>query len=285
MLACLVKLEANRSGRIMSDYYIRTPDKDESRGPFDVSKLNTLAEAEQINPNTLYYDEDKEEWLPIALNEELHAQVFPKREKLSLKINTGEPGPAKAKAEKKTGDIKVEAMLAAAEGDTAEKRKHTKRKKSLHRTASSAAVVLAIMMLFSSLFMVLPLVPELGRILDANGPAFILNYPTLLLGIFDLIMSILLLLSVTEVYPLLRGRAMLGLGFGGYVGWAIGDPWLMGLTVAAGLGIFLGTLAQQVRTLVLAGLLGIGGHAYLAYLALNGRFDGFFESVVFNLVG
>lgn len=270
----------------MSDYYIRTPEQDESRGPFDVAKLNTLAEAEQINPNTLYYDEDKEEWLPIALNKELHAQVFPQREKLSLKINTGNAGPTKAKAKAETGDnIKVEAMLAAAEGNTAEKRKETKRKQSLHRTASSAAVVIAIMMLFSSLFMILPLVPELERTLDVNGPAFILNYPTLLVGIFDFIVAILLLLSVTEIYPLLRGRAMLGLGFGGYVGWAIGDPWLMGLSVAAGLGIFLGTLAHRVRTLIFAGVLGIGSHVYLAYHALNGRFDGFFESIVFNLVG
>ena len=45
----------------MSEYYIRTPEQDESRGPFTVSKLNTLAEAGQVKENTLYYDEDKEE--------------------------------------------------------------------------------------------------------------------------------------------------------------------------------------------------------------------------------
>ena len=80
--------------RNMSDYYIRTPEQNESRGPFDISKLLTLAEAGQINPNTLYYDEEKEEWIPIALNDALRAQVFPEREKLSLKIEPDEaPDP------------------------------------------------------------------------------------------------------------------------------------------------------------------------------------------------
>ena len=53
----------------MLEYYIRTPEQDESRGPFDASKLRTLAEAGQVTENTLYYDEDKEEWIPMASNE------------------------------------------------------------------------------------------------------------------------------------------------------------------------------------------------------------------------
>ena len=69
----------------MADYYIRTPDYENSRGPFDAAQLLSLAEAGQITENTLHYDENKEEWVPIALNEKLNALVFPEREPLSLR--------------------------------------------------------------------------------------------------------------------------------------------------------------------------------------------------------
>lgn len=266
----------------MSDYYIRTPEQDESRGPFDIPKLLTLGEAGQINPNTLYYDEDKEEWIPIALNEELKAEVFPEREKLSLKV--AEKQKSKPKVKKADDELDVESMLAAAEGDTAEKRKITSKKKSLERSASISAIGLGVMMIASALFLFLPLVPAIQTALDTNSFAVAFNYPTVLLGAIDLILGVLLVLSVTEIYPLLRGRAMLTLGFGVYVGWAIGDPLVMGLTAAAGLGIFLATISKSMSTTLIAFILGIGGNGYLAYLALNGRFDGFFESIVFSLV-
>lgn len=265
----------------MADYYIRTPEQDESRGPFDISKLLTLAEADQVTPNTLYYDEEKEEWIPIALNEELNAEVFPEREKLSLQV--GEEAK-QIQDTKDTGGINVESMLAAAEGETAEKKKLTRQKKSFERAATLSAVGLGLMMLFSALYMLLPLMPVLQSAIGVQQFATIFNHPTALIGGFDLIMATMLLLSLTEVYPLLRGRAMLGLGFGVYVGWSLGDPILMGVSAAAGIGIFLATISQNLNTMIAAFILGIGGNLYLCYLALNGRFDGFFESIVFNLI-
>jgi hypothetical protein len=265
----------------MADYYIRTPEQDESRGPFDISKLLTLAEAGQVTPNTLYYDEDKEEWIPIALNEELNAEVFPEREKLSLKV--GEEAKPKLD-EADPGGINVESMLAAAEGATEEKKKLTRQKKSFERAATISAVGLGLMMLFSALYMLLPLMPVLQGAISDQQFATIFNYPTVLIGVFDLIMAILLLLTVTEVYPLVRGRAMLGLGFGVYVGWSLGDPILMAVSAAAGIGVFLATISQSLNTMIAAFIIGIGGNLYLAYLALNGRFDGFFDGIVFNLI-
>lgn len=268
----------------MSDYYIRTPEQDESRGPFDASKLNTLADAGQVNPNTLYYDEEKEEWIPIALNTELHAQVFPKREKLTLGIRKDSEASVEDD-DGKTGPVKVEAMLEAAEGNTAERKRLTQRRKSLQRASAISAFGLAIMMVLSALYMILPLIPMISEQLPSKGVTSALNYPFILVGLFDLLMAVLLLLAVTDIYPLLRGRAMLGLGFGVYVGWAIGDPWLVGLAIAAGIGVFAATIANRLGTLIVAFILGIGSHLYLAYLALNGRFDGFFERLVFDFVG
>jgi len=268
----------------MSDYYIRTPEQDESRGPFDIPKLLTLAEAGQINPNTLYYDEDKEEWIPVALNPELQAQIFPEREKLSLKIET-QKKPIREEAKKsESSQLNVQSMLAAADGDTVERRKHTSQKKSFERAATISSAGLGLMMIFSALFMVLPLIPQIQEAANDGEFITVFNYPAILIGLFDLIIGVLLILSVTEVFPLARGRAMLTLGFGVYVGWALGDPLIMGLTAAAGIGIFLATLSQSMGTMILAFVLGIGGNGYLAYLALNGRFDGFFESIALNLI-
>ena len=271
----------------MSDYYIRTSEQGESRGPFNASKLNTLAEAGQVSSETLYYDEGKEAWVPLKQNEALLAQVFPQREKLGLEVQQVEKPSKSKRAKNKDADdgIGVDAMLAAAEGDTVERRKLTQRRKSLEKAAEIAPLGLAFMMLLSAVYMVLPLVPLLANQMEVKGLLIALNYPVILVGLFDLLMAVLLLLAVTEIYPLLRGRAMLGLGFNAYLGWAIGDPLFIGLAVAAGAGIFMATITKRVGTLVAAFILGIGSHGYLAYLALNGRFDGFFERVALDLVG
>ena len=104
-----------------SEYYIRTPDRNESRGPFSPAELLTLAEAEQITENTLYYDESKKEWVPIGVNPALKDEVFPEREQLKLEINKpGEEKKKLKKAEAKTKNkrITVSDMLAVAETET-----------------------------------------------------------------------------------------------------------------------------------------------------------------------
>lgn len=265
----------------MSDYYIRSPEQDESRGPFDLSKLLILAKAGQINPHALYFDEDKEAWVPLSLNDELRAQIFPERRNLSLKINKGGKTVIK---EADSGDLTAESKRAAAEGDTEEKRRLTRQKKSFDRAASFSTSVIGLMMFLSALFMILPLIPEIQAALSDGKLASIFNYPTLLIGVFDLSIGLLLMLSVTEVFPMARGRAMITLGFGLYVGWAIGDPILMCLAAAAGLGIFLATISESLSSMLLAFILGLGGNGYLAYLAWGGRFDGFFDRIVLNLV-
>ena len=97
-------------------------------------------------------------------------------------------------------------------------------------------------------------------------------------------MALLLLLSVTDVYPIIRGRAMLGLGFGAYVAWAIGDPLLLGLFAAGGVGVFMATISQKLSIMLLSIIMGIGANGFLAYLAINGRFDEFYSVIQLNLV-
>ena len=268
----------------MPDYYIRTPEQDESRGPFNIAKLRTLAEADQVSENTLFYDEDKEEWIPIALNEELKAKVFPKREKLSLKIQGVENPKDEASTDESSG-LDIDDILKAAGADTKETRHLKKSRKSLEKAAAIAPMSLGLMMLMTALSLILPHLQIIQGAANENGLNVLVNYPFFLVGAFDLIMAILLLLSVTEVYPIIRGRAMLGLGFGVYVGWAIGDPILMLAFGLSGLGLFFATFLQKFTLMVLAVLVGLGSSAYLAFLAANGRFSEFYSVIQINLTG
>ena len=67
------------------EYYVRKPDSENARGPFDLEKLISLAEAGQIDRQSLYYDEKSEGWKPIGGSPELCAKLFPEKTKLSLK--------------------------------------------------------------------------------------------------------------------------------------------------------------------------------------------------------
>lgn len=270
---------------IMADYYIRTPDREESRGPFDASQLLTLAEASQISENTLYYDESKEEWIPIGLNQQLKAEVFPENETLSLKINPPEEASTQVEYNPaEQGGIKVTDMLAAAERDSEETRHLKKQEESFHKAAALSSNSLGLMLLLSAVALLTPQFSAINEAISAGKVSTILNYPFMIIGLFDFIMAVLLILAVTEVYPLLRGRAMLTLGFGIYVGWALGDPIILIASTAAGFGIFYATIAQSLSTMFVALALGIGGNATLAYLAMIGHFAGFFDRMYFELI-
>lgn len=267
---------------IMADYYIRTPDNADSRGPFDVPRLLTLAEAGQVTEDTLYFDEDKEEWRPIAENEELKAQVFPEVQKLELKINPNSSNTATTDDEEPGVD--VDSLLAAAEGATSDTKHRKAKEKSADKAASVAASGLGLVMLASSLLFIAPHLELLTETINAKAYTEVLNYPFLLVGLFDFLMAVFLFLAVTEVYPAIRGRAMIGFGFGAYISWSMGSPILIAAWAAGGIGMFLATLVRTYPLMLLSLLLGIGGNGFLAYLAINGDLSGYFEGTMLNLI-
>lgn len=267
----------------MPEYYIRTPEQDESRGPFNIDKLLTLAEAGQVTENTLYYNEENEEWVPIGLNEELKAQVFPKAESLKLHIGVDKKDGASSEGSGEVTGINVQDMLKAAEADTKETRHLKKSQKSFEQAVALASMTMGLMMLLSAISFFIPHLESIQGAVNEGLYTNLLNYPFLLVGFFDVIMAILLLLSVTEIYPLLRGRAALGLGFGVYLGWALGDPLLMLAFGLGSAGIFLATISQRLSIMLVAIIIGIGGNGALAFLAINDRFVEFYNSAQLNL--
>jgi hypothetical protein len=267
----------------MSEVYIRTPDRDESRGPFTESKLASLAEAGQITENTLYYDEDKEEWLPIGLNADLKAAVFPEREKLSLKMAERRRRDDEDAGEAGGKEISVEQMLADAGGVSMETRHRQEANRSAQRAAALSIPATGTMMLLSVVFLVIPHIEIIRVAVEESAYSRMLHHPFVVLALFDLLMGVLLFLTVTEVFPLLRARAALTAGFGVYLAWALGDPTLIATFAGAGAGLFLATVTRRFPVMLLAVLLGLAGHGLLAYLSITGRFDGFFEAAAIGL--
>lgn len=265
----------------MEEYYIRTPDHDDSRGPFDVDKLQTLATAGQIDKNTIYYDQEKEEWLPIGLNEALTAAIFPTKKSLNLRIGgkpptlppSGEP-PAEKPDD---GGVDLNMILAAADGTTAETKGVKAQRESVERAAMTAPGGLALIFLLSTVFLLYPLLPALTSAFSDRAFLDLVSYPIALLGIVDLTLALALGLGVTEVYSYARGRAMLTLGFGLYLGWALQAPEMILVFALAGIGTFAATLAKRYALLILTLVLGATGHAALVYFSVMGRFGGFFE--------
>ena len=272
----------------MAEYYIRTPDRDESRGPFTPAQLLTLAEAGQVTVDTLYYDDPKEEWLPIGMNQELREEVFPEREKLKIKIDTPEEEPKKKTKKKKKLAAKEEAkstvteMLAIAENETKNARAKRKRNESFERATYLTDNGLCLIMLLSAVTLIAPYLIEIKDIFSSQRLRLFLNYPLILLGTLDLLMSVYVYFGDRKLHSILRGRAMLTLGFGAYIGWALDDMPILIASVAFGLGILWSTLARRFSPSILAVALGLGGSAFLAYLSLTGYLNELMHSVFFE---
>jgi len=276
----------------MSEIYIRASEGGDTRGPFNVPKLQSLAEAEQVTGDTLYYDDANDAWTPIRDNPELLGQIFPERRKLSLNPNkrsgVGAAGAAGGQGAQGGDDqaagISVQDFLSAAEGQSAETRHLKKSERRLEIATKLAPPGLALTLLASAAFLLAAHSDPILKALQEGNFSAPANYPFVVIGALDLILAVALFLAVTELYPVLRARAMLTAGFGAYVGWALGDPWIAFGCLGGGIGIFWATLSSDYRTMLVALLLGVGGHGALAYLATHGYFDGFLEAVSLNLV-
>jgi hypothetical protein len=262
------------------EYYVRPANSDTARGPYDIDKLNTLAEAGQITRETLYYDDDLESWAAIGSNKDLAKQIFPDKRKLQLKSSekAGDSERRLSRADDEREAVSVENMLAAAEGTT-EETAHLREKIAWQNRAASLAIpTLAAVCLVSALTYIYPSISIVKMLLnnDPNGLSAVLQHPLLVLGVLDLIFAICLALAATEIYPLLRFRAMLGAGFFGVVYWsqyALGHPpglILVACVLAYGIGVYICTLTLNFRLMVgsvVASLAGALGFAYFTTFA------------------
>lgn len=245
------------------EFYIRGEADTEARGPFNIDQLASLAEAGQVDGDTLYYDAAIEQWVTTGSNPELMATLFPEKKKLRMK----------QKIEIKTVNveheddepIRVEEMLAAAEGKTKETAGKGDPKAAFELVAGWGRRILTLIMGISMASMLFTHIEPIYA-LDWKT---ILATPTILLGAFDLFLVITLLLGATAVYPLVRFRALLGLGFLGLMHYVAGETQYLVPLLAASAGMYFTTAAVNWLVLVAAGGLGLLGTAFYAFLVLG----------------
>lgn len=257
------------------EYYIREADKEEARGPFDISKLVSLAEAGQVTRETLYFDEDAQQWTDIQSNDELREQVFPEKATLSLKPKGKEDMESLNEDEDDTRkEVTVSEMLAAAEGTTAETRYVKEQVRWKHRAASMALPLMGFIMLISAFNTIYPNIGTLIEVLKEEEFALLQHTPFLVVGIIDALFAVFLFLGLTDVYPVLRIRMALGMGYYGFYHWAqyySGDPTAFNLMltgISGALGIYVATLTLNFSLLTLCGVLGFAGMGGYAFLTL-----------------
>lgn len=252
------------------EYYIRGPEEETASGPFSLDALITLAEAGKVTPEHYYFDPKMESWALIRSNEPLFKQIYPEKKQLTLKRRTEEEILIAAEGgDNDNPAVKVEEMLAAAEGHTKET-KHVRTKKLWEeRTAAISVPLIGTMLLVSALSVLYPSWSIIQGILNETEGAYLALFqkPVVLLGALDLLMGAFLLLNATEIFPMIRFRAMLGAGFFAVLyaaSWLNGDPvaiWLCISSLGFGIGLFISTLTLNFNLMILSAIAGFGGLA------------------------
>lgn len=247
----------------MEELYIRNPSETEARGPYNLEKVTSLAEAGQVTPETLFYDTTTEQWTPIGSNEHIKSLLFPEKRKLTVR--------AKQKLETLNQEkdtrppITVDDMLAAAEGRTAETKDKKDPAEAMARAANLGRWAAVLMLLVSAAGEVLPSTD----VVMAMDAVKILAHPLVLFGALDLALAVLLSLGVVSVYPFVRFRAALGLGFLGFIFWTHGQPASLALLCAGSAGLYLSTVFVSFLPVIIAAVAGLGGLGLLAWKLIS----------------
>lgn len=246
----------------MQEYYIRKIDSDESRGPFTIEQLSSLSEAGQVDPDTLLYDPDREEWETIRDLPEIHHVLFPEKKRLKIKakdkiemlnIESDEDVP-----------ISVDDMLAAAEGRTKDTKHHRNLDVLREKAVGIAMFSAALGLLLSGVALLLPSVD----ILLGFDITEILQTPFIIVGIVDLALALALFLRTSGPYPFIRFRTALGLGFFSFYFFLMEEPLLLATSAAGAIGIYALTLLSRPGLVALGVLLALGGMGGFAYLSI-----------------
>ncbi|HRE04454.1 MAG TPA: DUF4339 domain-containing protein [Opitutaceae bacterium] len=246
------------------EFYIRAATETDARGPFTLEQLITLAEAGQVTPETLYYEATTEQWAAIDSNPEVKASLFPDKKRLKVKAREVAKNPAAA--DKASSAITVNDMLAAAEGkthDTADKADPMV----MQLRAARIGLWAVILLLLASCASLVLAPPAVDFLIEKNYPKFF-THPFALLGALDLVLALLLGLQMVTVYPFVRFRAILGLGFLGFVFWSQGETVPIIAVGLASAGIYFCTIFISYLPLAVAVAVGFSGAAGFAYYML-----------------
>ena len=245
------------------EIYIRNENETEARGPFNLEQLTSLLDSGQLNLETLYYEATTEQWVAIGASAEMKAALFPEKKKLVVKAK--ENLKTLNTASDSRPPITVDEMLAAAEGRTNETGDKRDPVIAMARAAAIGAWSAIGMMVIAATGEILP---SIDFVL-AFDPALLLEHPLLILGACDLVLAILLGLGMVTLYPVVRFRAALGLGFLGFLFYTQGLNLPLLAVCAGSSGLYLCTVSVSLIPVLFASLLGLAGMAGTTYFLLT----------------
>ena len=245
------------------EFYVRSASETEARGPFTQEQMLSLAENGQITKETLFYDATSEQWVRIDANPELIALLFPEKQALKLKSKDNVKSLNVRKDE--DAPILVEDMLAAAEGRTAETKDKLDPAIARERAAAIGLYSTIALLLISAASLILPSIDVVVTL----DPVAILQHPLTILGALHGVLALLLILQVTQAYPMVRFAAALGLGFTGFLLWTQGQLAPLGALAAGSVGLYFCTVFINFLGVGLAAGLGFAGMLGYAFYALT----------------
>ena len=189
------------------------------------------------------------------------SQILPQRKKHKIK--------AKLTLLNEEGDssppITVDEILAAAEGRTAETAGRQDPTIAMARAAAIGRWAVILMFLVCAVGELLP-ASDAVMTLD---PMKILPYPMVLIGAIDLVLATLLGLGVVSLYPFVRFRAALGLGFIGFIFWTNGQVMPFIYLAGGSLGLYTSTIFVTYMPVFLAAGLGLAGLGAVSWFLIS----------------
>jgi uncharacterized protein DUF4339 len=244
------------------ELYIRNASDTEARGPYGVEQLASLADAGQVSGETLVYDAEAEQWVALSTKAELMAVIFPEKKKLGLKKTEFK---SLNKTDEKAKAITVDDMLAAAEGRTDDTSDKANPEIAMLRAARIGMWAALVALVISAAGEILPSTEaltsgELGKLVSA---------PVVLLGCADVFLAVMLGLGVVSLYPFIRFRAALGLGWLGITFWLQNQQMpLLALAIGSA-GLYLCTVFVRFVPVVVAAAAGVLGMAAVTWQFLS----------------
>jgi hypothetical protein len=244
------------------EFYIRNASETEAHGPFTQEQLVSLAEAGKVDPQTLYYEAGTEQWIAIGANTELKALVFPEKRRLTIKPK--DRIESVNSAADLAPPISVNDMLAAAEGRTAETRDKRDKNVGMERAARIGRYACILMLFLSMAGLLLPSITEIANL---DWQALVAN-PYVYFGVFDFALMLFLILGEMALYPVVRFRCALGLGFLAILFWCQGEVVPIAALAAGSIGLYLTTIFVSYIMLALVSGVGLAGMLAFAYYML-----------------
>ena len=100
-------------------------------------------------------------------------------------------------------------------------------------------------------------------------PEKMMPYPLVALGVIDLILATLLGLGVITLYPFVRFRAALGLGFVGFIFWTTGQLTPLIFLAVGSIGLYTTTIFVRYLPVFVSSALGLDGLGAVSWYLIS----------------